>query len=278
MRKIKIVSDSSCDIFKLDYADFASAPMKVITDEKEFVDDENLNVAEMVEYFNKYKGKSKSSCPSVGDWLEAFGDADDVICITITSGLSGSYNSACSAKKIYETENEGKRVFVLDTLSAGPEMTLILRKAGELVSQGLSYEEICDKIAEYKEKTGLGFVLKSLKTFANNGRVSVLIAKLIGIMGICVIGRASEKGTLETKRKFKGERLSFKSLISGLKEDGYVSGKISIGHCQNESGAKMLEKMLLEEYPAALIETHELNGLCSFYAENGGILVGFEKG
>ena len=115
MRKIKIVSDSSCDIFKLDYADFASAPMKVITDEKEFVDDENLNVAEMVEYFNKYKGKSKSSCPSVGDWLEAFGDADDVICITITSGLSGSYNSACSAKKIYETENEGKRVFVLDT-------------------------------------------------------------------------------------------------------------------------------------------------------------------
>ena len=124
MRTIKIVADSSCDLFGLKHTAFACAPMKVITAEREFVDDTALNVDAMVQYFDHYKGKSKSSCPNTGDWLAAFGDADDIFCVTITSGLSGSYNSACSAKKIYEAENEGKRVFVIDTLSAGPDIYL----------------------------------------------------------------------------------------------------------------------------------------------------------
>ena len=119
MRKIKIVADTSCDLFELEQTEFACAPMKIITAEKEFVDDEKLNVNEMVAYLDKYNGKSKSSCPNTTDWLAAFGDADEIFCVTITSGLSGSYNSACAAKQLYESENEGKRVHVFDTLSAG---------------------------------------------------------------------------------------------------------------------------------------------------------------
>lgn len=106
MRKIKIVSDSSSDLLELNEVDYAYAPMKVIAGEREFVDDNMLDVEEMVHYFDEYKGRSKSSCPNTNDWLNAFGDADDVFCITITSGLSGSYNSACAAKQIYESENE----------------------------------------------------------------------------------------------------------------------------------------------------------------------------
>ena len=90
MRKIKIVADTSCDLFGLKKVDFACAPMKIITAEKEYVDDESLNVNEMVDYLDQYKGRSKSSCPNSTDWLEAFGDADDIFCVTITSGLSGS--------------------------------------------------------------------------------------------------------------------------------------------------------------------------------------------
>ena len=123
MRKVKIVADSSCDLFGLQTVEFATASMKMITDEKDFVDDATLDVAAMVDYFDRYKGKSKSSCPNTTDWIEAFGDADDLFCVTITSGLSGSYNSACAAKKIYEAEHEGARVFVIDSLSAGPELT-----------------------------------------------------------------------------------------------------------------------------------------------------------
>ena len=128
MKKIKIVADSSCDLFKLANSEFTTAPMKIITNEKEFVDDPSLDIDDMVNYLYQYKGKSKSSCPNITDWLDAFGDADEIFCVTITSGLSGSYNSACVAKQIYESENEGKRVHVFDTLSAGPEITLIIEK------------------------------------------------------------------------------------------------------------------------------------------------------
>ena len=91
MRRLRIVSDSSSDLIKLERAEFAYSPMKIITAEREFVDDESLNVDEMADYFNEYKGRSQTSCPNAADWLEAFGDADDVICVTITSGLSGIY-------------------------------------------------------------------------------------------------------------------------------------------------------------------------------------------
>ena len=277
MRKIKIVADSSCDLFALKDIAYACAPMKIITDEREFLDNASLDVDDMVHYLYQYKGKSGSSCPNANDWLSAFGDADDIFCVTITSGLSGSYNSACVAKKIYESENEGKRVHVFDTLSAGPEITLVVHKIEECIKRGMSYEDICDSVAAYMEKTGLVFMLKSLKNFANNGRVSPVVAKLVGIAGICIVGKASNEGTLEPMHKCRGERRSIETLVKDLGEGGFCSGRISIGHCQNESAAKRLKELILAKFKDAQVEIHALRGLCSFYAEKGGILVGFEK-
>ena len=179
MRKFRIVSDSASDLTELKNVDFAYAPMKIISDQREFVDNDALDVKESVDFFNEYKGRSRTSCPNTEEWLNAFGDADDIICVTITSGLSGSYNTACSAKKIYEDENEGKRVFVVDSLSAGPEITLLIEKVREYFLDGMEYEEICQKIMDYRKQTGLLFMLKSLKNFANNGRVSPALARIV---------------------------------------------------------------------------------------------------
>ena len=277
MRKMKIVADSACDVFALAHTDFASAPMRVITEEREFVDNETLDVEEMVRFMDKYKGKSKSSCPNTNDWLEAFGDAEDIFCVTITSGLSGSYNSACAAKQIYESENEGRRVCIVDSLSAGPEITMILEKLDECVEKQMSYEDICDTVAAYQKKTGLAFMLRSLKTFANNGRVSPLVAKAIGVLGICIVGKASDEGTLEPLHKCRGEKRSIELLSEVLGAEGFRSGKIRIGHCWNEEAAQQLKKLILTKYEKVSIEIHKLKGLCSFYAEMGGLLVGFEK-
>ena len=277
MRKIKIVSDSSCDLFELKKTEIACAPLKIITADREFVDDESLDVSDMVAYLYKYKGRSKSSCPNAGDWLEAFGDADEIFCVTITSGLSGSYNSACAAKQLYESENEGKRVHVFDTLSAGPEITLIIEKIEECIERDMPYEDICDCVTEYMKKTGLVFMLKSLKTFANNGRVSPIVAKLVGIAGVCIVGKASNEGTLEPMHKCRGERRALEALADALEAEGFSSGKISIGHCQNESAAEQLKELILSKFKDVQVEIHKFRGLCSFYAENGGVLVGFEK-
>ena len=91
MRHIKIVADSACDIFELAGVELSVAPLKILTDEREFKDTPDLNVADMVEYFDPYKGKSKSSCPNTGDWPDAFGDAEEIFCMTITGGLCSFY-------------------------------------------------------------------------------------------------------------------------------------------------------------------------------------------
>ena len=277
MRKTRIVSDSSSDIITLEHADYAYSPMKIITTEREFVDDESLDVEEMITYFDQYKNRSKTSCPNPADWLDAFGDADDVFCITITSALSGSYNSACVAKQMYESEHEGKRVFVIDTLSAGSEVSLVVWKLEECIKNGMSYEETCECITEYMKHTGLIFMLKSLKNFASNGRVSPTVAKIVGIAGICIVGKASQEGTLEPTHKCRGEAKSLKTLLADLKELGLQDGKVSIGHCQNERAANQLKDMIAEHFPKARTEIHRLRGLCSYYAEKGGLLIGFEK-
>ena len=277
MNSIRIVSDSSSDIVSLEYADFAYSPMKIIAGEREFTDDISLDVNKMADFFDKYKGKSSTSCPNPSDWLEAFGDAERVICVTITSALSGSYNSACTAKQMYEAAHPGRHVFVLDTLSAGPQITLVVKKLEEYVKNKMPFDEICGNIKEYLKNTGLVFMLKSLKNFANNGRVSPIVAKIVGIAGICIVGRASDEGTLEPTHKCRGEGHSLNTLLSDLEKYGLKTGRVSIGHCSNETAALAIKKKIEEKFSRVQVEIHKLRGLCSFYAEKGGMLVGFEK-
>ena len=277
MRKIRLVADSSSDVLTLERAEYNSAPLKIIASTREFVDDEELDVDEMVDFIGAYKGKSRTSCPNTADWLKAFGDADDVICVTITSGLSGSYNSACTAKQIYEAEHEGRRVFVLDSLSTGPEITLVLEKLETLISEGKDFDTIVGEIKKYHEGTGLLFILRSLRTLANNGRVSPIVAKIVDIAGICIVGKASDVGTLETMHKCRGEARAIATLVSELEKNGLCRGRVSIGHCKNESAAEAVKNKILEKFSEVKVEIHKLRGLCSFYAERGGLLVGYEK-
>ena len=114
MRTVKIVADSSANLMELKTVAFDAAPLKIITGQREFVDDRNLDLDEMIAFFKSYKGRSQSSCPNPEDWLTTFGGAEDVFCVAITSGLSGSYNTACIAKEMYEAEHPGRRVFVTE--------------------------------------------------------------------------------------------------------------------------------------------------------------------
>ena len=91
--KFRIVTDSSSNVLSIPHEDYGCVPMKIVAG-KEYVDAPGLNVAQMVEDLKGYKGKTGSSCPNVGEWLEAFGDAQYVFGITITKHLSGSYNAA----------------------------------------------------------------------------------------------------------------------------------------------------------------------------------------
>lgn len=276
-KKIKIVADSSCDLTSLKNIDFTSAPLKIITAQNEYTDNAELDVENMVNSLLVYKGKSSTSCPNVSDWLSAFGNADIIFCFTITATLSGSYNSACLAKESYETEHPDRKVFVLNSLSAGPEIAIIIQKAEQLIAEGKDFDNVCKEIENYANQTGLLFMLESLNNLANNGRVSPLTAKMAGFLGIRLVGKASLKGDLEPLNKCRGEKKALEAIITHLKESGLKNGKVRITHCLNISAATQLKNMILQEFPNATSEIDTCKGLCSFYAEKGGLLIGFEK-
>ena len=272
----KIVMDSAGDLMEMEGAEFSNVPLKILAGAREFVDDATTDVEEMVDYMSTYVGKSSTACPSAGEYLEAFGDAEEVYCVTITSGLSGSYNSAAIAAREYKERHPNRRIHVFDSLTAGPEMTLVAEKIKELVQQRLPFDKIVSLVEEYNLKTQLVFSLESLHNLAQNGRVPVAVAKLAGILSLRLVGKASDEGTLQPTGKARGDQKVPGELLKQLLSLGYKGGRVRIHHCCNLPSAQRLKQAIQDKFPKASIIIQKTNALCSFYAEKGGLLVGFE--
>lgn len=274
--KRKIVADSSCDMWELNGVDFAVAPITISTDNKHYVDNQELDVHLMSEELAKYKGVSHTACPSVGSWLDCYEGYDEVFVVTLTGAMSGTYNSAMTAKGIYEKENENVKVHVFDSLSTGPEMRLLIEKLKEMIEEDLPFEEIVEKGQDYLNHSRLFFALKSLHNFAMNGRVSKAVASAIGVLNISIFATASEEGTIQQISKCRGEKKVVKSMIEHLENAGYHGGKVRISHADNLKLAHNVRDKILELYPNADIIVYPMGGLCTYYAEIGGLLVGCE--
>ena len=274
--KRKIVADSSCDMWELNGVDFAVAPITISTDNKHYVDNQELDVHLMSEELAKYKGVSHTACPSVGSWLDCYEGYDEVLVVTLTGAMSGTYNSAMTAKGIYEEENENVKVHVFDSLSTGPEMRLLIEKLKEMIEEDLPFEEIVEKGQDYLNHSRLFFALKSLHNFAMNGRVSKAVASAIGVLNISIFATASEEGTIQQISKCRGEKKVVRSMIEHLENAGYHGGKVRISHADNLKLAHNVRDKILELYPNADIIVYPMGGLCTYYAEIGGLLVGCE--
>lgn len=157
MNQFRIVADSSCDLLTLDGADFVSVPLSIRTDAEEFYDDANLDVDAMVSTLRDTKGRSYSACPNIADWESAFGESGNVIAFTITSALSGSYNAACVAKKNCEERNPARRIYVVDSLSAGPEIALLIERALYELRSHADFDKACEALNTYQAHTHLLF-------------------------------------------------------------------------------------------------------------------------
>ena len=272
----KIVADSSSDVLALDSVPFANVPLVIHAGEKTFVDDENCDVAAMTDYMLTYKGKSSTACPGTQDWLDAFGEAENVFCVTITSGLSGSYNSARIAAEEYMAAHPGRRVHVVDTLSAGPELRLVVEKLQELILAETPFDEIVTEIEKYHKRSFLVFSLQSLHNFVANGRVSPALGALVGLLGIRVVGKASEQGTLEPLSKVRGDKKALNEIVRIMKELGWNGGRVRIAHNENAAMADSLATALRAVHDKLDVAIERCRGLCSYYSEKGGLLVGFE--
>ncbi|MCR5722837.1 MAG: DegV family protein [Lachnospiraceae bacterium] len=273
---VKFIADSAADLREYPGICFESVPLTLSTSERTFTDDKKLNVHDMLEYLYSHKGRSFTACPSTQAWMDAFEGADEIYVVTITSGLSGTYNSACVAKEQYISEHPDTKICVVDSLSTGPGEVLILEKLVEMKNEGKSFEEISGSIEQYRDSLRLHFGLKSLHNLAQNGRVSKIIASAIGIMNIRILGTASKEGTIEQVARCRGERKLIDTILEEIKKIGYKGGKVRICHVENAELASYIIEGIKREFGKIDIKSILAGGLCSFYAERGGIIIGCE--
>ena len=271
----KIISDSSSNVIELSGVPYESVPLKIVAGEKEYVDDATLDLAGMVDYLKKYKGKSGSSCPNVGEWLDAFGDAENVFCVTITKNLSGSYNAAMQACAEYMEEHPDRKAYVFDSLSAGPELAMIVDKIRELAESGASFEEIRDGVLDYHNHLHTIFCLQSLNNLARNGRVNPAVAKIASALGIRMVGVAVG-GTIQPVVKPRGEKKALEAVLEQMEQRGLWDGaEVRISHCFNSSAALEMKELIQRKYPNCRFIIEHTTALCSYYAEVGGFIIGY---
>ena len=276
----KIVADSGCDYRQLANpaidTEFISVPLKIQVADQVFIDDANLDIDQMMETMYATSEASKSACPSPDDYLKAFEGAKHIFVVTITGTLSGSQNSAQLAKNLYLEDHPEAHIHVIDSLSAGGEVDLLVEKLNELIDQGLSFDEVVKAITDYQTKTKLLFVLAKVDNLVKNGRLSKLIGAVVGLLNIRMVGEASATGTLELLQKARGPKKSLQAAFEELLKGGYAGGRIVMAHRSNEKFCQQLSELVREKYPQAAISIVPTSGLCSFYAEDGGLLMGYE--
>ena len=274
--RYQIVSDSSSNVFHLEGVNYTTVPMKIIMGEKEFVDTAALDVRGMVDDLRAYKGKSGSSCANAQEWLEAFGDADMVFGVTISRNLSGSFNAAEAAAREFAEEHPDAKIHIFDTLSAGPEQAMVVEKIAKLVEQGLSFEQIVAGVREYQNHCHILFCLESMNNLARNGRVNPAVAKIASVLGIRACGDA-QNGQIIPTQKPRGQKKATEVLAEMIRERGFTNDSwLRIAHCFGETQAQLLIDAVKKDFPNARYTIEPTGALCSFYAEEGGLMIALE--
>ena len=269
----RVVVDSSANLFVAGTQDIVSVPMKVRVGGREFPDDANLDVGELIEAFSDEAAESSTSCPNIAEWTSAFAGADEIVALALTSKISGGFNSAQAAAKHYLFDHSEAKVFVLDSLTTGPELELLAQHANELAQSDRDFDDLTHELRRYASRTHLMFSLERIDNFVRNGRVSPIVA---GVLGVRIVGQASEEGELGVLNKARGEKRALKQLFENMETVGFVGGRVRIRHTENPKMAEALAAKIREIWPSCDIRIGANRGLCSYYCEPGGVLVGFE--
>lgn len=273
----KIVLDSSGELpenLKKDPR-FESVPLTLIVGGETIIDDDTFNQKEYLQKVAACSECAKSACPSPEKYMEAYEtEADDVYVITLSSKLSGSYNSACLGKHLYEESRGAKNIYVIDSESASVGESQIALMIVDLYEQGKTFGEICPLIEKYRDEMKTYFVLDNLETLRKNGRLTRAKAVIASTLSIKPV-MGSEKGEIIQLGQAMGIKKALQKMVDFVCKNVEESkGKrLMISHCNCPERAEFVKKLLLERGEYREIVLLNMAGLSSTYANDGGVIV-----
>ena len=275
--KYKIVVDSCCELPEELAGDsrFERVPLGLEVGEEFMWDDESFDQAEFLKKVAACPTCPKSSCPSPERYMEAYNtEAEHVYVITLSSHLSGSYNSAMLGKTLYEETYGAKQIHVVDSESASGGEAQIALKLMELEEQGLSFEEIVEQIEQFRDTRVVYFVLDNLETLRKNGRLTGVKSLMASTLNIKPL-MSADHGVIIQKGQSVGMKKTLAKLSEMLVSDiGSGEGrKLIITHCNAPEKAALVRDMILKQTRFDRVIIMDTRGLSSLYANDGGVIV-----
>ncbi|HIR90964.1 MAG TPA: DegV family protein [Candidatus Limicola stercorigallinarum] len=273
-----IVADSSCNLrdYKPQAPDttYCFAPLKINIAGVEYADDAQLDVDELNRKVAEETSASSSACPSVGEWSDLFRSADNVIAITISANLSGSYEAACMAQQLVEEEG-GHRIYVLNSRAAGGKLELLVELLDRYLTKNPTFDEAVAYIQSIEQNSTVLFSLSSYENLTKSGRMPKMAGMIASKLNIRILGIASDEGTIKILGPTRGQKKMLTKVIQSMRENGYTGGIVYIDHVDNEKDAEELAQRIKEQWPTAQPRVIPCGGLCSYYAERDGLIIGF---
>lgn len=275
----KIITDSGANSYTdiIGGVKHVNVPLTLKVDGQSWSDDSQLDLHNFLAALRNTNSPTSSSCPNLGSWLKAFTGADEIFVLTITSALSGSYNVACQAAAIYMQDHPSTKIHVFDSKSAGPQIRLLASQLAVLINRGYSFDEIVNLLNNQINHTDLIFILQELDNLAKNGRIKPAIARLANFLNLDIYGTTSNEGRFEMLGRLRDNKKMYLKMVKVMEKQGYQGGRIFIDHVQCRERAEKMANAISQVFPSAIITINPCGALCSYYAENNGLMIGFEK-
>jgi len=274
---IKIITDSSSDLpdSVMKRYDITLVPLKVTIGDDDYFEKVDLTPQEFFTKMFAADELPKTSQPAPAAFAEAFSKFDvdtELLCLTISSGLSGTYQSACIGKEL-----SNAKVTVFDTLAGSLGHGLQIIRAAELAEQGSAMEEIVDALEHYREKMNILVLLDTLENIVKGGRLSKFQGSLAKILNIKVLLERVDGGKVEIFEKIRGKKRFQKRVLEIIQERGNDFSQVTFGitHTGNEEDAEAIKQELIEQFHPKDVIVNYMGATMGTYAGKNGMIIAF---
>ncbi|RDY24904.1 DegV family protein [Romboutsia maritimum] len=277
MNKIKLIVDGSCDLSKdiLQKYDIEVVALNVQFGEESFVAGEEIDNETFYKMMSNSKELPKTSCPSPDKFIESYNcNEDNVLVLTLSSKLSGTYSSAVLAKNIFLKEYKDKNIQIVDTMNGSIGFGLLVIKTAQLIQEGKSIDEIVSIIEKIKNEVMFYGTLETLENAIKGGRVKPLAGKIINSLNFKVIIQVAD-GIVKPVDKARGEGNSLKKLIEyiNLNVNDSKDKTLAIGHSNCKEKALKIKEMIEKQHEFKETIISEVGSVMGTYTSSGAILV-----